>query len=80
MKPSIFQIPYAEIRFKIEDLRLALDKCDIGSGDVDFKLEKSFVLNYILKPFAYLPASFLHDAVCNAIAEPLTSLRHRFAM
>jgi len=71
------QVPYADIRLKAEDMKFTLDTCEIGSPDVELKLERSLVMNYVLKPFAKLPASFVQDIVCNSISGPLGSLKNR---
>ncbi|KAI6234561.1 hypothetical protein M3Y99_00773700 [Aphelenchoides fujianensis] len=75
------EIPYADVQLKVHDLKLALDKCDVGEGPMDVQLERSVVLNYVVKPFAQLvPRSLVQSAVCNAIAEPLTSLRNNYTI
>lgn len=61
-------------------MQLVLDTCDIGTPDLDITLERSFLTNYLLKPFANLPASFVQDIVCNSISSPLSSLRNKFEM
>ncbi|KAI6236545.1 hypothetical protein M3Y95_00169100 [Aphelenchoides besseyi] len=75
------EIPYADIRLKVEDLKLALDKCDVGDGPIDVRLEHSVFLNYMVKPFVQLvPRSLVQSAVCNSIADPLTSLRNNYTI
>ncbi|KAI6175966.1 hypothetical protein M3Y97_00747800 [Aphelenchoides bicaudatus] len=71
------QISHAEVHLRAEGMNLALDTCDIASPDIDITLERSFLTNYLLKPLANLPASFIQDIVCNSISGPLSSLRNK---
>jgi hypothetical protein len=61
-------------------MKLTLDTCDIATPDVHFKLERSPLMNYVLKPFVQLPISLVEDLVCSSISDPLNALRNKFEM
>lgn len=77
----VADVPHADVRFKLQNMNLAVEECNINDIDVDVRLERAYLMNLALKPLVGMfPNSIARDYVCTTLSDHLGALRNRFAL
>ncbi|CAD5219796.1 unnamed protein product [Bursaphelenchus okinawaensis] len=75
------QVPLTDLQFKVHDMSVAMEFCQVEEVNLDVFMERGYFLNWVLKPVTGLiPASLLRDYVCTTLSDHLGQLRNRFAV
>lgn len=66
----------------IDNMNLIVNECNLNISNIDYEVENSYILNYVLAPIVYhlTPQSLIHKMVCDSISNLIAKLQRRFAM